>query len=380
METSRRSITQRAQAACWLALLAAWIALLLDRRDIARRLARYEQLTDRRGKNFAWVRDPDTLPAPKPSHEDADLGPLRAAWKGHLDETTPQRWQQVDGAEKRSEKEEEVEQGLIDCAADIIIPHADLADDAWSDGVALSRAVDRLKECGVVYLDNLFSRVFVDTLREYYYDFIGTDESANFRYPCQGSGRIEHMMPFAPPFNASRTSPFGDRRLREIISKFLGPPFKLELVTIINSPRGSGDQRWHQGWRYLFHEAERVPPYAVVVTIPLDDVTMAMGGTQFCPRKKMRFYHGWRCDDGYVQAGTTKGTVVVFDYKTLHRGPGNLGARDRPMISMVFSKSFFFNSEAYVNRGISNEASLHQRRYMEQWFWHPENEAGFFKV
>jgi hypothetical protein len=47
---------------------------------------------------------------------------------------------------------------------------------------------------------------------------------------------------------------------------FLRADFKLELMTVIESPPGSGDQRWHQGWRYLFHEAERLPPYSVVVT------------------------------------------------------------------------------------------------------------------
>lgn len=366
-----------AQAAACALAVGLLVALLADRHDLARRLARYERLADRRGsRNFAWVSDPETLPAPRPGHEDADLAPLRRAWQNHLDATTPRRWQEdVEKTDVRGEEE-----SAIDCAADIVVQHKTLAEETWSNGIALGRAVERLRECGVVYLDNLFSAAFVETLRQYYYDFIETEEASIFRYPCQGSGRIEHMMPFAPPFNVSETSPFGDHRLRDIISAFLGPPLKLELVTIINSQQGSGDQRWHQGWRYLFHEAERLPPYAVVVTIPLDDVTMAMGGTQFCPRKKMRFYHGWRCDDDYVQARTTKGTVVIFDYKTLHRGPGNLGIRDRPMISMVFSKSFFFNSEAYVNRGISNEASLHQRRYLEQWVWHPDDKAGFFKV
>lgn len=357
-----------------IALLATCIALYLDGRSLRSRLSRleeFEALSNRKGAgNFFWVKDPDTLPTPHPSHQDTDIGRLRADWEEHLNITTPLQWQK--GRTQTASG--------IDCSVDVVISNKELSEDNWNNGSALGRAVERLHECGVVYLDNLFERHFVDTLREFYDNFVKTSQAKDFRYPCQGEGRIEHMMPFSPPFNTSHTAPFGDRRLREIISKFLGPPFKLELMTVINSRPGSGNQRWHQGWRYLFHEAERLPPYAVVVTVPLDDVTIDMGGTQFCPRKKMRFYHGWRCDDEYVQAATTKGTVVVFDYKTLHRGPGNLGRRDRPMISMVFSKSFFFNTEAYVNRGISNLASLHQKRYMEQWYWHPTDEAGFFKV
>ena len=196
---------------------------------------------------------------------------------------------------------------------------------SWSNGEALNKASKILKECGFVYLDDLFTKEFVDELRDFYVDFVSEknrDVNSNFRYPCQGKGRIEYMMPFAPPFNESNSAPYADHRIRAIVSKFLGPPFKLELMTVINSLPGSGDQRWHQGWRYLFHETEHLPPYAIVVTVPLDDVTVEMGGTQFCPRKKLRFYHGWRCNDP-VQAATTKGTVVMFDYKTLHRGPAN---------------------------------------------------------
>ena len=39
-----------------------------------------------------------------------------------------------------------------------------------------------------------------------------------------------------------------------------------------------------------------------------------------------------------VSVGTTAGTLVLFDYKTLHRGPANRALSERPMVSMVFSK------------------------------------------
>mmetsp|Transcript_3471 Transcript_3471/g.4673 ORF Transcript_3471/g.4673 Transcript_3471/m.4673 type:complete len:165 (-) Transcript_3471:1229-1723(-) len=127
-------------------------------------------------------------------------------------------------------------------------------------------------------------------------------------------------------------------------------------MTVIDSPPGSGNQRWHQGWRKLFHEAERIPPYSIVVALPLDDVTLEMGPTQFCPGKKRRFYHGWRCpEESIVSAGSTMGTVIMFDYRLLHRGPANLGNKSRPMVSMVFSNVFFANTFAYINRGITFE-------------------------
>ena len=50
------------------------------------------------------------------------------------------------------------------------------------------------------------------------------------------------------------------------------------------------------------------------------------------------------------------------------------------MVSMVFSKAFFLNAEAVVNRGIPLVQTLHQRRYWEQFYWHPETAVEQFRV
>jgi hypothetical protein len=126
---------------------------------------------------------------------------------------------------------------------------------------------------------------------------------------------VTWQVPFRPPFNTSAV--YSDSRLLTILTDFLKEQFKvsplelepgtrgvmllascdrafyvgcshlaialfmwaerppvlgplvgfliwqLELMTIITSPPGSKHQRWHQGWRYLFHPEERLPPYAV---------------------------------------------------------------------------------------------------------------------
>ena len=52
----------------------------------------------------------------------------------------------------------------------------------------------------------------------------------------------------------------------------------------------------------------------------------------------------------------------------------------RPMLSMVFSKLWFVNTEAMLNRGITLQQTLHQRRYWEQYVWHPPTEREQFVV
>ena len=270
-----------------------------------------------------------------------------------------------------------------------------------------------------VYLDNLVPKERVARLREAYEDFRKTDEAAEFLYPCQGEGRVEHMLPFRAPFNSSDI--YADPRLMAVLGDFFShEQFKMELMTVITSPPGSGDQRWHQGWRYLFHPDERLPPFAAVVALPLTDVSPEMGPTEMCPGKKLRFYRGYRCQD-QLRMATTAGTIAIFDYKTLHRGPGNKHpSKERAMVSMVpaadmipehsrprppsrapstpypphpstlsltshrlgqvFSKMFFLNTEAAINRGISLLQTLHQRRYWEHFTWHPRSLGEQFAV
>jgi len=52
---------------------------------------------------------------------------------------------------------------------------------------------------------------------------------------------VEVMLPFREPFNDTRL--YGDYRIRSIVGAFLDAEFKLELMTVIDSPPGSGNQR-----------------------------------------------------------------------------------------------------------------------------------------
>jgi len=283
------------------------------------------------------------------------------AWEHHLASSTP--------APFTSNTTVEEWPAGIDCrSSQVVVPAEQLLLEKFDERVAI-RAAQLLDQCGFVYLDNMFEPSQVQTLWSAFKRFKNTSDAADFKYPVQGEGREEHMLPFASPYNDSYIH---DSRLIRIMSEFLRGPFKMELQTIINSKTGSGNQRWHQGWRYLFHPEERLPPYAAVVTMPLVPLSEDMGPTQICPGKKLRFYRGWSCPEGALAASSTLGTVIIFDYKTLHRGPANTASIDRPMLSLVYSRSFFMNGEAIVNRGVPLVQTLHQRRYWESYFWHPE--------
>ena len=258
-------------------------------------------------------------------------------------------------------------------------------------GAVDATAAAALRDCGFVYLDSFFEPALVKMWHDAYRAFAANRSASRpFAYPVQGAGRTEHALPFMAPFNSSGL--VDDPRLRRIVGAFLGGDrFKLELATVIDSEPGSADQRWHQDQASLWHPEERLPPHAVVVSVPLGDVSAEQGPTELCPGHKLRDYRGWTCDAGGggggggqkrpapVSAATTAGTALLWDYKLLHRGPGNRGSAPRAVLSLVFSKMAFVNVEAMVNRGISFEQTLNQRLWWEMSVWHPDS-SGFFSV
>jgi hypothetical protein len=208
--------------------------------------------------------------------------------------------------------------------------------------------VELLRECGFVQLTSFFSRDFLRLILADFETFKNVDPNANlFKYPVQGVGRSEYILPFQEPFNTSQV--YRDERMMNVLFEFFQSRFKMELQTIITSHAGSKDQRWHQGFQFLFHPEEQLPPFAVVVGVPLVDVPIRRGPTMLCPRRKLRFYQGYNCDHDFVNFESELGDVLIFDYKLLHKGPSN---RDpevaRPMMSLVYSKLFFLNQEAIV--------------------------------
>ena len=46
---------------------------------------------------------------------------------------------------------------------------------------------------------------------------------------------------------------------------------------------------------------------------------------------------------------------------------------------LAYSRSWFFNSGALVNRGRGLLQTLHQRRYWEQWVQHPRSKGQYFE-
>ena len=63
-----------------------------------------------------------------------------------------------------------------------------------------------LRNCGFVVLKSFFSNETMSGFKQAYEEFLKDKESELFKYPVQGQGRIEYLIPFRKPFNESQVN------------------------------------------------------------------------------------------------------------------------------------------------------------------------------
>lgn len=199
-------------------------ARLLELKTIQRALDKIQGLKERAPDNPEWVNIQRMIEEQKGSVETADdrIELLQKNWSDYLAIHTPQAW--VSSSTKDIKEAE-----AFDCwePKNMVIKRSELFNESF-DYIEKGRLA--LRECGFVYLDEIFTREKVKAFKTEFNRFKSTEEANSFRYPCQGQGRIEHMVPFKPPFND--TSIYGDKRLVNIIKGFLDSKVSQPLCSL----------------------------------------------------------------------------------------------------------------------------------------------------
>jgi ectoine hydroxylase-related dioxygenase (phytanoyl-CoA dioxygenase family) len=163
-------------------------------------------------------------------------------------------------------------------------------------------------------------------------------------YSERNDGRIDLQLPFLEPYSSPvyTHSPFID----PLLSGLLGSNYKLkrmQAVIALNLSDGISDQHWHRDTDLLWpndssfddhdvHQSSNgmhTPAYAINLFIPLVDINDTNGPTEFTLSS-----HQWSTDWQVDEAATTpvdrkfdlpRGSMLLFDYRTIHRGTANTG-------------------------------------------------------
>ena len=152
--------------------------------------------------------------------------------------------------------------------------------------------------------------------------------------------------------------PFDDKRLKEhppflpLIQSLLGEDAELRYSGLITSYPGSSDQPFHGDGPHLFEKAIQLPTHAVNVFIPLHDISEELGPTEIIPgthlisnvdtvHNHLKNNNIKVVKDRTIAPLMKRGSILLYDYRVLHRGTGNKSGRPRYMFYMLYVKPWF---------------------------------------
>ena len=120
-----------------------------------------------------------------------------------------------------------------------------------------------------------------------------------------------------------------------IVRKILGEDAILVHKGAFLSLPGAETQVYHQDGVHLNNKIQK-PCHAVNVFIPLVDLDITNGPTEFCLGTHYLGYEGFvrdMCDTPTPKAGTP----LIFDYRLGHRGLGNSSPHSRPIVYLTYT-------------------------------------------
>jgi hypothetical protein len=187
----------------------------------------------------------------------------------------------------------------------------------------------------------------------------------------QGFAEIVHRAPgrFDMLHGADRpvfTGPlFGERAVwMPIVRAALGPKAQRLYRGILIARGQAAEQPWHADGEHLFPGSGRhLPPHCLNVFVPLVDVGAENGPTEFCPgshRLSGGLAELYQQDTGLLErigfSGPTAiprlpvGSVLLFDYRLVHRGRQNHTDADRPVLYLTFATPWFRDVRSFPER------------------------------
>ena len=191
----------------------------------------------------------------------------------------------------------------------------------------------------------------------------------------RGHGRFDMELPVfeSPAFqfmNSIKTSPW-----MPVVREILGKDVVLIHKGMFLSMPGSAKQNYHQDGPHLTTQYQK-PCHAINVFVPLVDLTIDNGPTEFCLGSHILGHEEF--DEEFVEIPTVKaGTPIIFDYRLGHRGLANGGKTCRPIVyctyaaavdgkefrdSVNFSRKRYHKIGDLVEKGLTREERVLKRK------------------
>ena len=193
--------------------------------------------------------------------------------------------------------------------------------------------VDRLAEDGVAVLPQPLPPAFVADLRSAFLPLL--ERYVDRHDPNRGIRRHQMYLPFEPPF--SDAALWGDPTVLRVVERVLGSDAECTYYGSDTPLGGSDHQPTHQDGGPLFPKwSPRPPPYCLALNVPLVDVDEHNGPLEWfdghdepAPATRPNRFTG------------PAGSMLLRDTRVWHRGSPNTGDSPRPMLALLYTRSWY---------------------------------------
>lgn len=214
------------------------------------------------------------------------------------------------------------------------------------------QAVDRFRQYGTLWLENVLSPDYVGCLREAYADrYLSLSrETLRKRHAVVGDKRFMVTIKIKPPFNSPAL--YANPIVMPILQQLLGSDCTISSFGSVVAMSGAGPQSVHFDYPPLF-ESESVcaslPPHAITLVVPLVDLNAETGSTAVWEgshgRVGAREQLSRLAKDGSFEGATMPftrvGDVFLMDFRLIHAGTANQSSIDRPILYIVYRRPWF---------------------------------------
>jgi Ser/Thr protein kinase RdoA (MazF antagonist) len=196
---------------------------------------------------------------------------------------------------------------------------------------------------GVLVVKNLFAPEFIANLHQafvqHYHPYFHDREYAQVL--DVGNKRKMLTVDFQAPFNAPEL--YGNPLMLSLMEKVLGGGFVLGSFGAVIALPGAQTQHFHRDHPALF-ELEMpdlpLPSFAITLVVPLVDLTSATGSTRVWKGTHRNSGSDLDLENSFVPFLST-GSCYLMDYQLLHGGTANLSNTVRPILYLIYYRSWF---------------------------------------
>lgn len=225
------------------------------------------------------------------------------------------------------------------------LPRADLTNPA------LIKTAKDLFECnGVLLIKQLFSKYLISQLNQaflaQYQAYFDDQEYADAL--TVGSKRKMLTIKLQDPFN--HPDLYANPLLMDLMRALLGEDFILGSFGAVIALPGADQQHIHQDHPALFDDETldlKLPSFAITVVVPLINLTLATGSTQVWKGShRLPYSEALNQQQASVPLVST-GSCYLMDYQLWHGGTPNRSNQVRPILYIVYYRSWFQEAVNY---------------------------------